>query len=338
MFSPMMIQYLVGLCCLRHDPDAVEITLGDMVYDSAAGKSRDVDVTITVEDGDGNIQAFKAVEVKAEGKPLDITTIEQLSLKLTDMPKVTQKAIFSTSGYTDGAVAKAKAHSVDLYTFIPWETPIGNDFNDFEGTGKPSEFLAHIESNLLYWENYKTYVVVPEGPEQFTYNNDTKVLTVSGKGHPDFSDMNIYINNIIRRSTGILCMQEPATKMLIINLNESVPCGEEFPIGQAWSHSHTLDVRSDCAHLKFETGIKQIEQITISGRMQWKKKKLRPEFYILKSVQNGAIFAGAAIAQYGTDDESMFAMIFPEEGRTLGIHRVDIPEKQRNIIRNLKIK
>lgn len=27
MLTPMMVQYLVGLCCLRHDPDAVEITL-----------------------------------------------------------------------------------------------------------------------------------------------------------------------------------------------------------------------------------------------------------------------------------------------------------------------
>ena len=41
MLTPMMIQYLVGLCCLRHDPDAVEITLGDMVYDHVAEKDRD---------------------------------------------------------------------------------------------------------------------------------------------------------------------------------------------------------------------------------------------------------------------------------------------------------
>lgn len=50
------------------------------------------------------------------------------------------------------------------------------------------------------------------------------------------------------------------------------------------------------------------------------------------------IFAGAAIADYGEDDGRMFAMIFPEEGRELGIHRFSIPEKQKNIIHNLKIK
>ena len=51
MLTPMMIQYLVGLCCLRHDPDAVEITLGDMVYDHVAEKDRDVDITITFKEG-----------------------------------------------------------------------------------------------------------------------------------------------------------------------------------------------------------------------------------------------------------------------------------------------
>ena len=40
MLSPMMVQYLVGLCCLRHDPDAIDVTIGAMVMDEAAGNSR----------------------------------------------------------------------------------------------------------------------------------------------------------------------------------------------------------------------------------------------------------------------------------------------------------
>ena len=71
MLTPMMVQYLVGLCCLRHDPDAVEITLGDMVYDHVAEKDRDVDITITFKDGN-EITAFKAAEVKKESQPLDV--------------------------------------------------------------------------------------------------------------------------------------------------------------------------------------------------------------------------------------------------------------------------
>src|ERR1700733_13555869 len=48
--SPMLVQYLVGLCCLKWDPGAVDVTIGEMVLDPAAGKQRDVDVTVTISD------------------------------------------------------------------------------------------------------------------------------------------------------------------------------------------------------------------------------------------------------------------------------------------------
>lgn len=33
MLFPMLVQYVVGLCVLRNNPDAVEVTLGDFVLD-----------------------------------------------------------------------------------------------------------------------------------------------------------------------------------------------------------------------------------------------------------------------------------------------------------------
>ena len=71
MLTPMMVQYLVGLCCLRHDPDAIDVTVGDMVMDHAAAKERDVDVTVNAKTGnDGKITAFKASEVNTRGRRL----------------------------------------------------------------------------------------------------------------------------------------------------------------------------------------------------------------------------------------------------------------------------
>jgi hypothetical protein len=49
MTTHMLVQYLVGLCCLRANPDAVQVELGDLVIDDVAGKERDVDVTVTFE-------------------------------------------------------------------------------------------------------------------------------------------------------------------------------------------------------------------------------------------------------------------------------------------------
>src|ERR1700674_2014440 len=122
--TPMLVQYLVGLCCLRWDPDAVDVTIGDMVRDEAANKERDVDVTVTVAEADGARRAFKAYEVKREGSALDVADVEALCLKLGDMPSISHRAIVSSSGFTTGAQAKASYHGVDLFSLRPWTRPL----------------------------------------------------------------------------------------------------------------------------------------------------------------------------------------------------------------------
>ena len=86
--TPMELQYLVGLCCLRRSPDDVEIVLGDMVLDEASQKHRDVDVTVRLKGNDGTVTAFMGVEVKQESKPFDVGTVEQLNANLMTIPGV----------------------------------------------------------------------------------------------------------------------------------------------------------------------------------------------------------------------------------------------------------
>lgn len=338
MLTPMMVQYLVGLCCLRHNPEAIDVTIGDMVMDSAAGKERDVDVTVTITDAEGNISAFKASEVKHESKPLDVVTVEQLILKLADMPKVTHKAIFSTSGYTDGAQAKAKSHGVDLYSMLPWDRPISEDFPDFPGVGTPGEFLAHFQSSLLYWAEWQIYFVASAGPGSFSFNDETPLLSAEGKKHPRYSTMLEYQNEVLMRSTGILCMQNLACNVLKtfpFNINNE---GEGYLCGPAWPHTHTVDLINDAVYLSLEGQTPfRLDSVTISGYLQWRKRIIEPQFHIFERIGDKDIFAGAAIADYGVDDGRMFAMVFPDKGREVGIHRFQIPDKQRNLIRGIKI-
>ena len=338
MLTPMMVQYLVGLCCQRHNPDAIDITLGDMVYDKAAQKFRDVDVTITIREADGSLTAFKAVEVKKESSPLDVITVEQLCLKFMDMPQITHKAIFSTSGYTEAAKLKANYHSVELYTMKPWNHRIEDDFPDFPGVGMPEEFLSRIETCLLSWINYSTYLTVPNGPESFSWDSTTPVFSNLGGLHAHYKNLGDYQKDILRRSTNILCMLEPMIKESQKLINDTQNKIFECVKGPAINHSHTMDVDTDAAYLKFEDGIHQIKSLTITGQLQWRMQRCNPEFYILENVRTREIFAGAGIADYGQNDGRMFAVIFPEKGRELGIHRFCIPEKQKNIIHQLKIK
>jgi len=338
MLTPMMVQYLVGLCCLRHDPDAVEVTIGDMVLDEAAGKERDVDVTVTITDSNSDVSAFKASEVKHEGKPLDVVAVEQLILKLADMPTVTHRAIFSTSGYTDGAQAKAKKHGVDLYSMLPWDRPIAENFPDFPGVGTPGEFLAHFQSSLLYWAEPKSHFVASAGPESFSFENDTPLFSAEGKKHQQYSTMREYLDEVLMRSTSILCMQSPASTVLKTFPYNMHNEAEGYLAGPAWPHTHTLDLSNDEVYLNLEGRAPfRLDSVTIAGHLQWRKRIIEPQFHIFERAGDKAIFAGAAIADYGVDDGRMCAMIFPEKGREVGIHRFQIPEKQRNLIRGLKI-
>ena len=337
MFTPMVVHYLVGLCCLNHDPTAVEIILGDMVYDEAAQKPRDVDVTVSFKNEDGTITAFKAAEVKKESHPLDVVTIEQLCLKFMDMPQITHRAIFSTSGYTEAAKRKARHHSVELYTLKPWERRIEDNFPDFKGIGTPSEFLARVDACTLRWIHYNAHLTVPGGPKSFHWYYDAPVFSCAGKIHSEYSNLREYIDAIVWRSADMLCTLDPLFEKANDLIN-SANKNSEYIEGSPINYAHTMGVRADAVFLKFEDGLHQIDSLTIFGQLQWSLKRRNPEFYILENVDTKEIFAGAAIADNGENDGRMCAMIFPEKGRKIGIHRFCIPEKQKNIIHKIKIK
>lgn len=128
MLTPIDIHYLVGLLTRVEEADDVTVELGDMVYDSAAGKKRDVDITVSHVDPDGVKSAYKGIEVKDHARPLTVEYVEQLCLKLADMSDITHKAIVSASGYTDGAINKAQEHGVETLEIVDWPDP-GKGFN-----------------------------------------------------------------------------------------------------------------------------------------------------------------------------------------------------------------
>src|SRR6185295_17033603 len=118
------VHYLVGFLTIMSNADDVEISLGDMVYDEAAEEVRDVDITVTYKDEQGLLSAFKGIEVKRIGRPLDVAQVEQLAAKFRDMPSINHKAIVSASGFSKPAVKKAGAHGVELFTFAEWLNPM----------------------------------------------------------------------------------------------------------------------------------------------------------------------------------------------------------------------
>jgi hypothetical protein len=337
MLTPMVVQYLVGLCCLRRNPEAVDVTIGDLVLDVAAKKRRDVDITVTLLEDDGTVRAFKAYEVKREGEPLDVVAVEQLCLKLRDMPAVTHRAIVSASDFTDGAVAKAAAHDVQLFVFRPWAEPFGDQFPELRDAGRPDQFLRGFESILLYWVDWRCFFVAPNGPPSFNYEDSKPVFAADGRVHDKFSNLAKYKDALLYRSTQILWELEPAQTIARTFPPEPMADNHEFLVTPPWPHSHTVDVVEDQVYFKLDRALALIKYVTVSGYLQWEKRKRPPKFYILEHVPTREAFAGAAVADWGRPDGKMVAVIFPPDSRALTAHWFQLEEKHKNAIRQLKI-
>jgi hypothetical protein len=139
------------------------------------------------------------------------------------------------------------------------------------------------------------------------------------------------------RSTQVLYQREPATTIR----NTFPPTIETHPTlrtyGPAWPHTHTMDVIRDGAFIKLEGKLVQVEEVTISGHLQWQGEALQPEYHILKRVSDGQVFAGAAISA-GLDDGELLGLTFNPRIREAGVHRFRLTDSQRNAIRKLKLR
>lgn len=114
MLTPNDVHYLAALLTAASSPEAVQVEVGAMVYDAAAEKDRDVDVCVTFQNPNGITTRLIGIEVKAHTRPLDVTHVEQLCAKLTDMPSIGERTIVSASGFTQPARRKASKSNVSL--------------------------------------------------------------------------------------------------------------------------------------------------------------------------------------------------------------------------------
>lgn len=331
----MLVQYLVALCCLKWDPDAIDVTIGDMVYDEGAQKERDVDVTVVVSEGNVPSQAFKAYEVKRESAPLDVADVEQLCIKLRDMPSVTYRAVVSSSGYTAGAQAKAAHHKVELYTLREWTRPLQEQFPALTMQGTAAECFP-MEKIFLCWTNCQFLLVAREAKGAFSVQDKDQVLDSKGAPHPKFPDFAAYKQELLLRSTEILFAIEPATSVSrIFPVPLSAPPGE-VPAGPAWPHTHTLDVSGDEVFVRTPAGPVRLDVVTINGQLQWQRSKEKPVYYIIERASDGAPFAAALISK-DLREGQMTCLVFSPKTRAIDIRFVRLSEKHWNAIRKLKL-
>ncbi|VBA60548.1 hypothetical protein LAUMK191_05576 [Mycobacterium attenuatum] len=328
--SPMLVQYLVGLCALKWDANAVDIdvTIGDMVPDEAAGTARDVDVTVTVDTLDG-MYAFKGYEVKHEASPLDVADVDGLANKLNDMPSVTHRAIVSTSGFSKPAVKKAQAHGIDLYEMTEWTKPIEEQFPNLALAGVPGEVFRSW-SAFLIWSNAQFWLGT-DSPS-FQIEPDTTLFDSDGNEHALYGDFKTLSRAMMERSTSRLYWQQPA-QGLVGEMIEAWRSGVQYA-EPTWPYAHTLDVANEEVYVRTDEKLHRVDDFTIYGQISWQR---RPMYYcVMEKVPTGEPFAGALVAQSPIPGQ-MWAFILSTTDRTIQVTGVALAKKHLNSIRKLKL-
>src|SRR5262245_56381079 len=171
----------------------------------------------------------------------------------------------------------------------------------------------------------------------FNLAPDAQLFGPGGELYRDFPTWDKYTGALLRRSTEILFRLDPVEEVRRRFPVFVAEADNDYLSSPAWPHTHTVDVRRDEVFLKFDSGLAQIETITISGFLQWRRRRRTPEFYIMEDAASGEPFAGAAVADYGSGDGRMFAMVLHPDSRTAGVHTFALLERHRNAIRRLKI-
>ena len=333
MLKPMQVQYLVGLCCLKAHPDAVELVLGDLVLDSSAETKRDVDITVVMSDANGDTSVFKGYEVKDESSPLDISQVEQLCMKYIDMPAVTHRSIVSASGYTASAVRKAASHNVDLYIFEEWApdgTPDSGHLFSVEGSPTVTWRFSQV---LLEWcPSSYVHLHMADTVDPFTLDPTTPVFQANGKTHSKYKTVSEYWDELKLRSTEVLLSLPPANQYLA-----EVIASETVTDSQAWKQAHTLDVSQDNIYLLLKDSLVRAQAATISGEMEWKRTIYSPQFYVLKRLCDGEIFAASAIS-LGTRPGHMYTLTISPESPEVSVGQHMLTPVQMNSLRKLRLR
>jgi hypothetical protein len=115
MLSNTDLHLLAGLLITSRKPDCVEIDIADLLRDEDGQSYRDICIKVLTSESGPIAAAFAAVEAKIHERRIDTTHFDRLSRTLNEIPGPIERAIVSSSGFTDPAIAKAQQLGLSLY-------------------------------------------------------------------------------------------------------------------------------------------------------------------------------------------------------------------------------
>ena len=96
-------------------------------------------------------------------------------------------------------------------------------------------------------------------------------------------------------------------------------------------------MQNDKVFLRVNDKLAQVTTVTITGALQWQRRKRVPEFHLIENLSTSKPFAGAVIADMGMDG-ALLALILSPDTRNIKFQNIKLAEKHKNAIRNLRLK
>jgi hypothetical protein len=314
MLTPTEVHYVAGLLALTSSDADVEVELGAMVYDKASRTERDVDVVLRSLRSDGTAAAVLGREVKAHSRPLGSDHVEQLIIKLKDMPGLTSRSIVSASGYSQPAIEKAAYHGIELLELV--ELPAsGNAFEHFradnvtsrkegpEWVGKPTAHLNPARMNQ-------------PGDKEFFAGNPV----VYGHSDSACQDFNSYTQR---------------GKMNV--LGQLISAWAEGDRRDGVSKKVRLTLRFDAprAYVKAPCGDVVIDEIVYTGEVRWRVDESKAPFYVLRKV--GSDIADAGFTVFEGPNGSLCGLLVSSANRDIRFAQIPVVDRERKKVYRQKL-
>lgn len=308
MLTSNEVQFLVGLLLQAAEKETVEVVVGERVWDSAAEKYRDVDITVSYKTHEGVLVAFKGIEVKDHTRPLSVEQLEGLCAKFIDMPAVSYRAIVSSSGYTKAAIRKAEKYGVELF-HLQRGLPIKQtDWN----LKVSSDLQIYIRS--VSWHGTPqvqlTVSKIPQGISELQL--DWKVYKADGTAID-------HIHNLDELSRALAKIRLDAeAENIYSKLNDEDIVIVRLPLEVA-----------DKPLLEIGKNLVTVEAAMVTGYVKCRKKIKEPDFRVLVKHGDVSPFISCAITE-GMNGE-LFGVTFKTEGY-FGVIRISLEDRLKRKI------
>lgn len=332
--TPMQVQFLVGLFCCRHMPDAVKIVVGDSLKDAVLAEERDVDVTVVHAASEG-VASCVGLEVQRRlSAPMAINVAESLIQKLRDIPSITSPGIVSVAGFTPNTLTKLHHYGIKAFELSVWDRPLVELFPKLTLQGPPSVCL-NTHSITVQWQPLDSFKANPSDPEREKYKSYAKVSAElrSADGTIAAGTIGDELRKLMAFSAG-----EIGKSMKQWDPNELA--------GKDLSKPHPIDaIPAQCVleleaplHVQSPSGLLEITEIELRGRVERTVMVAPSEFWAMREVGSEVAFAGAAISPVQGTDDQLIALVLSPHDTLIAPQIIRLLDEHKHMIRRLHLR